>query len=111
MNIVSARYGRGWQGSIRDRLHNGRYNSTQAGFRDYAGAPVELRPGPGRMEILRFDLPLYSDPVFDFTAHEDLAEDSSRDNDGLNMINKPSGKPYGGDTDGFDGPGNRTLLE
>merc|ERR1712096_247453 len=33
-NIVSVGYGRGWQMAIRDQLHKGRHNPTQAGFRD-----------------------------------------------------------------------------
>jgi len=74
-NIVSPRYGRGWQGSLRDRLHSGRYNPTQAGFTDYAGAPVKLLLSDDRLTIPKFNLPLYGDPVFDFTEHEDLVAD------------------------------------
>lgn len=39
-NINGYGFGRGWQSSVRDRLHNGRYNPTQAGFVDAAGAPT-----------------------------------------------------------------------
>ena len=50
-NIVSARYGRGWQGSLRDELHSGRYNPTQAGFTDFAGTPVTLVLTDKRLSI------------------------------------------------------------
>lgn len=74
-NIVSAKYGRGWQGSLRDQLHSGRYNPTQAGFTDYAGVPVKLVLTDKKLTIPSFNLPLYGDPVFDFTQHEDLVPD------------------------------------
>ncbi len=89
-NIVPAFFGRGWQGSVRDQFHSGRYNPTQAGFRDYAGAPVTLTATEHSLTIPRFQLPLYGDPVFDFTEHEDLAADfkgykdnGNSDTDGL----------------------------
>jgi len=89
-NAVPAFFGRGWQGSVRDQLHSGRYNPTQAGFRDYAGAPVTLTATEHSLTIPRFQLPLYGDPVFDFTEHEDLAPDfkgykdnGNSDTDGL----------------------------
>lgn len=101
---TEARYGRGWQGSVRDSLHGGRYNPTQAGFRDFAGAPVTLTNANGRLLINRFNVPLYSDPVFDFTAYEDLAADYEGYNDGLNVGSNPSGTAYTGDTDGYAEP-------
>ena len=76
-NIVSMGYGRGWQGSVRDQLHSGRYNPTQAGFTDTAGTPVQLIASEHSISIPKFNLALYGDPVFDFTAHEDLAPDWS----------------------------------
>lgn len=89
-NIVSAAYGRGWQGSLRDKLHSGRYNPTQAGFTDTAGAPVKLQATAHSLVIPKFNLPLFGDPVFDFTEHEDLAPDfpgykdnGNTDTDGL----------------------------
>lgn len=90
-NVVSPNYGRGWQGSLRDRLHSGRYNPTQAGFHDHAGAPVSVKLSKNRLTIPRFHLPLYGDPVFDFTQHEDLVYDFKGYKDG--------GKS---DTDGLD---------
>lgn len=89
-NVVSPYYGRGWQGSLRDRLHMGRYNPTQAGFHDHAGTPVSLKLTEGKLTIPKFNLPLYGDPVFDFTEHEDLVYDfkgykdhGNSDTDGL----------------------------
>jgi hypothetical protein len=76
LNIVSPLYGRGWQHSIRDAMHSGRYNPTQAGFRDHYGVPVRCRVDGGRFIIEKFNMPLYGDPVFDFTEYEDLAEDA-----------------------------------
>jgi hypothetical protein len=91
VNQVSPFYGRGWQGSLRDRLHSGRYNPTQAGFHDHAGAPVKLELSETRLTIPTFNLPLYGDPVFDFTQHEDLVPDNKRYKDKDNS-----------DTDGLD---------
>lgn len=72
-NMVRADYGKGWQSAIRDMLHGGRYNPTQAGFRDSAGAPVSVVVTPGRAVIPKFNVALYSDPIYNFTAEEDLA--------------------------------------
>ena len=44
-NIVSVGYGRGWQMAIRDQLHRGRHNPTQAGFKDSAGTPASVSEG------------------------------------------------------------------
>jgi hypothetical protein len=101
---TEAAYGRGWQGSVRDTLHSGRYNPTQAGFRDYAGARALLSYASNRLTILRYQVPLYSDPVFDFTVHEELASDYEGYNDGLNTNNVTYGASYSGDTDGYDEP-------
>ncbi len=90
-NIASGNYGRGWQGSVRDQLHSGRYNPTQAGFRDDVGAPVKVAATEHAITIPKFNLPLYGDPVFDFTEHEDLAPDFKGYNDNGNS-----------DTDGID---------
>ncbi len=77
-NIVSTDFGKGWQGAIRDRLHRGRYNPTQAGFSDSAGAPVEISIDNKRVTIRKFNMPLFGDAVFDFTEHEDLVPDSQK---------------------------------
>ena len=94
-NVVSAKYGRGWQGSLRDLLHSGRYNPTQAGFTDTAGAPVRVILQKDQIIIPPFQMPLFGDPVFDFTEHEDLAPEAgdyndggTRDKDGINEAGK-----------------------
>jgi len=76
-NIASAQYGKGWQGSIRDHLHSGRYNPTQAGFMDNAGAPVIVNNTVNKISIPPFQMALFGDPVYDFTQHEDLVKDYS----------------------------------
>lgn len=93
VNQVSPYYGRGWQGSLRDQLHGHRYNPTQAGFRDHAGAPVEVELSEDKFYIPAFNLPLYGDPQFDFTQYEDLTSDfegyddnDNSDKDGLDEI-------------------------
>ena len=71
-NLIAAAYGRGWQPSIRDLLHSGLYNPTQAGVSDQAGTPVHLsvRPspaGPGqRMDIHPYAMALFLNPGFNF---------------------------------------------
>ena len=79
----AARYGRGGQVSIRDRLHGGRYNPTQAGFTDTAGTISVVEQGfAGRMTIPARPLALWNgDGQYDFTEWEDLAADPYR-NDG-----------------------------
>lgn len=73
----AARYGRGGQVSIRDRLHGGRYNPTQGGFTDTAGTHcvIEQRVRgqlfmPPRPAALWF-----GDGKYDFTEWENLASD------------------------------------
>ena len=87
------RYGRGWQGSARDRLHSNRYNPTQAGWRDFAGTPAPVRfDAAGRFTVDRYNVPLFGDPIFNFVRFDDLAEDFNY------------GDPPGTDTDGFAEP-------
>jgi hypothetical protein len=77
-NICSPFYGRGWQHSIRDFYHNHRYNPTQAGFRDHEGAPVKVIEEKGKVIIPPFNLPLFSDPTFDFVEHEVLIKEQDK---------------------------------
>ena len=81
----SALYGRGGQVAIRDQLHGGRYNPTQAGFSDSAGTHcVILQPEKGVLLIPPRPLALWNgDAKYDFTEWEDLAADPYR-NDGGN---------------------------
>ena len=73
----AARYGRGGQASIRDRLHRGRYNPTQAGFSDRAGTyclvlkkSSELLLVPPRPCAL-----WHGDRKYDFIEWENVAAD------------------------------------
>lgn len=71
-NLIAAAYGRGWQPSIRDLMHSGRYNPTQAGVSDQAGTPVTLSlapstHGPGqRVDIHNYAMALFLNPGFNF---------------------------------------------
>lgn len=71
-NLIAAAYGRGWQPSIRDMLHSGLYNPTQAGVNDQAGTPVHLTVGPStagsgqRVDIHTFPMALFLNPGFNF---------------------------------------------
>ena len=93
----AARYGRGGQVSIRDRLHGLRYNPTQGGFRDSAGTHVVIeQPKPGMLYMPPRPVALWNgDSQYDFTEWEDLARDPYRndggnsDSDGLDESNLP----------------------
>jgi hypothetical protein len=94
-NICSPFYGRGWQHAIRDFYHSHRYNPTQAGFRDFEGAPVTVLSSKNKITIPKFNLPLFSDPIYDFVEHEELIEEKEKyiergkntDNDGIKENN------------------------
>ena len=71
-NLIAAAYGRGWQPSIRDSLHSGLYNPTQAGVNDPAGTPVHLSLAPStagsgrRIDIHTYAMGLFLNPGFNF---------------------------------------------
>lgn len=71
-DLIAFPYGRGFQTSIRDSLHSGFYNPTQAGITDGDGTPVTLSltsstEGPGRrINIVGHNLGLYLNPGFCF---------------------------------------------
>ncbi len=89
-NLIAAAYGRGWQPSIRDSLHSGFYNPTQAGVSDPAGTPVHLSlshstAGPGqRVEIHTYAMGLFLNPGFNFALPpwRDFPQ-GTKDTDGL----------------------------
>ena len=68
-------YGRGWQGSVRDSLHRGDYNPTQAGFNDTAGVQVSVTLTNGQLRINPFNMPLFDNSGFDFTKFENICPD------------------------------------
>ncbi|MGC8549465.1 MAG: FN3 associated domain-containing protein [Acidobacteriaceae bacterium] len=71
-NLIAVAYGRGFQADIRDSLHSGFYNPTQAGIQDGLGTPVTLTltqspEGPGgRINIAPYTLPLFLNGGFCF---------------------------------------------
>ena len=73
----AARYGRGGQVSIRDRLHRGRYNPTQGGFTDRAGTNCAIEQlAKGRLFMPPRPAALWNgDGKYDFTQWENLARD------------------------------------
>jgi hypothetical protein len=71
-NLIAVAYGRGYQADIRDSLHSGFYNPTQAGIQDGLGTAVTLTlvnspEGPGgRINIAPYTLPLFLNGGFCF---------------------------------------------
>lgn len=95
-NLIAAAYGRGWQPSIRDNLHGGLYNPTQAGVNDPAGTPVHLSIGPStngpgqRVDIHTFAMPLFLNPGFNFALPPWMHfPPGTKDTDGLHDGNVP----------------------
>jgi hypothetical protein len=92
----AARFGRGGQVTIRDRLHGGKYNPTQAGFSATAGTHVTISSDGREATIARRPVSLWhGDGKYDFTEWENLAADPYRgdggnsDKDGLDERNLP----------------------
>lgn len=92
----AARFGRGGQVTIRDRLHGGKYNPTQAGFTATAGTHVTITSNGSEATVERRPVALWhGDGKYDFTEWEDLAPDPYRndrgnsDEDGLDERNLP----------------------
>lgn len=80
----AARFGRGGQVTIRDRLHGGKYNPTQAGFTATAGTHVTITTNGHEATVARRPVSLWhGDSKYDFTEWEDIAPDPYR-NDGSN---------------------------
>ena len=71
-NTVAVAYGRGFQADIRDSLHNGLYNPTEAGINDGDGTPVTLsltnssEGAGGRINIVPYNMGLFLNPGFCF---------------------------------------------
>ncbi len=71
-NLIAVSSGRGYQVSIRDSMHNGFYNPTQAGIDDGDGTPVTLafttspQGAGGRINIVPFTMPLFLNGGFCF---------------------------------------------
>ncbi len=71
-NLIAFPYGRGFQPSIRDNLHSGFYNPTQAGITDGDGTPItlSLTDSPdgsgGRINVISHRMGLYLNAGFCF---------------------------------------------
>jgi hypothetical protein len=80
-NIAAPPNGRGWQSSLRDSLHSGRHNPTQAGFAKGGGAPTTMGTeassfGTGkRLTVRKFPVLLWNQESIDFTERENLYPD------------------------------------
>ncbi len=71
-NTIAVAYGRGFQADIRDSLHSGLYNPTEAGINDGDGTPVTLaltnssEGAGGRINIVPYNMGLFLNPGFCF---------------------------------------------
>ena len=78
------RYGRMGQMAVRDSLHGGRYNPTQAGFYETLGTQCEITTTPGKLTCEPRGIALWhGDGQYDFTEWENIGRDPY-DNDGGN---------------------------
>jgi len=76
MGVITQRYGRGGQSSIRDMGRGGQYNPTQAGFSDVAGTECEVLKSPGKLVVNPRGCCLFNgDANFDYIRWENIAAD------------------------------------
>lgn len=81
----SVKYGRSGQSAMRDALHGGRYNPTQAGFNETLGTPCVLVKENGGVTVPARPLALwYGDCQWDFTEWENIGPDPTCYPDGGN---------------------------
>lgn len=80
----AGRYGRGGQVTIRDQLHGGVYNPTQAGFTDRAGTQCAVvLKSRGELHVPARPCALWNgDGKYDFIEWENLAADPYRQDGG-----------------------------
>src|SRR6056297_1314370 len=72
----SVLYGRSGQTAMRDGLHGGRYNPTQAGFNETLGTPVVIEKYEDKLIIPARHVALwYGDCKWDFTEWENIGAD------------------------------------
>lgn len=112
-NFVAGNFGRGWQVTLRDAAHSGRYNPTQAGISEKIGvhANLNVKLGGNLLKIEPFRVPLYLDNYFfDFIQNEpqwttnitknlydwDPNDNGNSDTDGLSPTDpsNPDGKTF-----------------
>ena len=88
------RYGRMGQVAVRDSVHGGRYNPTQAGFHETLGTQCEVTASPGKLTVEPHGIALWhGDGQYDFTRWENIGADpytndgGNSDKDGLDEEN------------------------
>lgn len=88
------RYGRMGQVAVRDSVHGGRYNPTQAGFHETLGTQCEVTSTPGKLVVQPHGIALWhGDGQYDFTRWENIGADpytndgGNSDKDGLDEEN------------------------
>lgn len=81
----SVLYGRSGQSAMRDGMHSGRYNPTQAGFNETLGTPCTLEKSENAILVPGRPLALwYGDCEWDFTEWENIGPDPTCYDDGGN---------------------------
>lgn len=87
MGFASDRYGRGGQSAMRDRLHGGRYNPTQAGFHETLGTPsVITMTGDSMVINPRMCALWHGDGKYDYIRWENIGADPYGDDGGNSDI-------------------------
>src|SRR5262249_54336040 len=72
-------FGDGWQASIRDKLHRGNWNPTQAGSGWAIGTPVAIDKIKDGFEIRRYNMANFLNSRFDFVQNDEIRLRSGRD--------------------------------
>jgi len=92
---VADRYGRGGQVAVRDAMHKGWYNPTQAGHVDGAGTQCNITATKGKLVVDKRPCSLWrGDGKYDFIEWEDLCTDGYNNDGGTSGHNS--------DVDGID---------
>jgi len=71
-------FGDGWQASIRDQLHNGNWNPTQAGSGWAIGTPATVSPVENGFAIHRYNLANFFNQRYDFVQNDSIRAQSGR---------------------------------
>lgn len=87
MGFATDRYGRGGQSAMRDRLHGGRYNPTQAGFHETLGTPSIIEVSQDSLVIVpRMCSLWHGDGKYDYVRWENIGADPYQDDGGNSDI-------------------------
>lgn len=90
-NLAVPDYGGGWQSTLRDQMHHGRYNPAQTGYRNDYGNRVSVAKVGRAISIPQFNASLWDDGYYDFFLNETAS--------GPNEIQDISWFPDGGHGD------------